>query len=200
MCHSDSGKCTDGCTRGFYGGLCQQTCGVCLDGVCDQKTGTCTIGCNLTGRKCDSDSSIADLKIGLSAAFSLFVVIILLALSPVYCKHLRFFKQHTIQGIIPHEAPRHEDQVPPDYCEIRDEDVDIVCELPGIRGDDSVTGAAPVMPVLADCFVADCDSSVNDVAAAEESPVDDNTYTHLVRPVVVEWPETVVNYVPPIEE
>ncbi|XP_048251519.1 uncharacterized protein LOC125379291 [Haliotis rufescens] len=222
MCHSDSGKCTDGCTRGFYGGLCQHTCEVCFDGVCDQKTGTCTIGCHLTGRRCDSsctfncsiaeclrvehcnqgdsDSDIVDLKIGLSAAFSLFVVIILLALSPVYCKHLRTFKQHKIQGIIPHEAPSHEDQVPPDYCEIRDEDVDIVCELPGIRGDDSVAGAAPVMPVLADCFAPDCDSADNDAATSEESGVDENTYTHLVRPVLVERPETVVNYVPPIEE
>ncbi|XP_071115914.1 scavenger receptor class F member 1-like [Haliotis cracherodii] len=53
-CHSDNGKCTDGCTRGFYGGLCQQTCEVCLDGVCDQSSGTCTIGCHLTGQTCDS--------------------------------------------------------------------------------------------------------------------------------------------------
>ncbi|XP_046547255.1 multiple epidermal growth factor-like domains protein 6 [Haliotis rubra] len=53
-CHIDTGSCTDGCANGFYGGRCQLTCNVCLGGVCDQKTGTCSNGCHLTGGRCDS--------------------------------------------------------------------------------------------------------------------------------------------------
>ncbi|XP_071115854.1 multiple epidermal growth factor-like domains protein 10 [Haliotis cracherodii] len=216
MCHSDSGKCTDGCTRGFYGGLCQHTCEVCLDGVCDQKTGTCTIGCHLTGRRCDStctfncsivecrqmeycnqgdsDSGTADLKIGLSTAFSLFVVTILLALSLFYCKHLRTGKDHKVQGIIPSEAPSHDDQVLPDYCEILDEDVDIMCHLPGISRKESVQATAPAMSVLAECFAPDSDSTVNGVASSNLSVADDNTYSHLKRS------KTVEDYVSPIDD
>ncbi|XP_071115905.1 multiple epidermal growth factor-like domains protein 10 [Haliotis cracherodii] len=221
MCHSDSGKCTDGCTRGFYGGLCQNTCEVCLDGVCDQKTGSCTNGCHLTGQTCDStctfNCSIAEclrvehcnqedtsrrhsgVQLATLLTSLLFLVVGSVVSVTICCRgRVRMLGQPTIQGIIPHEAPLHGDQVPPDYCEIRDEDVNI--ELPGIRGDDSVSRAAPVMPVLADCFAPDCDSAVNDAATSEESGVDENTYTHLVRPVVVDVPETVVNYVSPIEE
>ncbi|XP_071115904.1 multiple epidermal growth factor-like domains protein 10 [Haliotis cracherodii] len=188
MCHTDSGKCTDGCTRGFYGGLCQHTCEVCLDGVCDQKTGSCTKGCHLTGRKCDStctfNCSVAE------------------CLRVEHCNQGNYNTTMLpdLPGIIPHEAPSDEVQVPHDYCEIRDEEMDIVCELPGIRGDESVAGTAPAIPVLADCFAPDCDSADSDAATSEESGVDENTYTHLVRPVVVDVPETVVNYVSPIEE
>ncbi|XP_071115902.1 scavenger receptor class F member 1-like [Haliotis cracherodii] len=214
VCLRTNGDCIHGCRDGWFGpqcsspcspncrqntchpnsGKCQHTCEVCLDGVCDQKTGTCTKGCHLTEPKCDStctfNCSIAE------------------CLRVEHCNQGNYSTtmlpdlRHTIQGIIPHEAPSHEDQVPPDYCEIRDEDVDIVCELPGIRGDESVTGAgaAPAIPVLADNFVADCDSADSDAATSEESGVDENTYTHLVRPVVVDVPETVVNYVSPIEE
>ncbi|XP_046564402.1 scavenger receptor class F member 1-like [Haliotis rubra] len=53
-CQSDTGSCTDGCARGFYGERCHLTCNVCLGGVCDQKTGVCSKGCHLTGRRCDS--------------------------------------------------------------------------------------------------------------------------------------------------
>ncbi|XP_046547238.1 multiple epidermal growth factor-like domains protein 10 isoform X2 [Haliotis rubra] len=180
-CQSHSGSCTDGCARGFYGGLCQHTCEVCLDGVCDQKTATCTEGCHPIRRGCDStctfncsiadclycnrgvnDSNIVDLKIGLSTVTSMFVVIVLLALSRFFYKHLR----NKIQSINVAAAPSHDDQVLPDYCEIRDEDVAIMCELPAMNRNDSVTAAA-ALPVLAECFAPDCDDVVNDVAIAE---------------------------------
>ncbi|XP_046547240.1 multiple epidermal growth factor-like domains protein 10 isoform X2 [Haliotis rubra] len=232
-CQSDSGSCTDGCARGFYGGLCQHTCEVCLDGVCDQMSGTCTEGCQLTGRKCDStctancsiaeclscnhgvsDSSIADLKIGLSAVISMFVVIILLGLSRPFYKRLRT----KIQSINQDAAPSHDDQVLPDYCEIRDEDLATMCELPAMNRNDSVTGAAvPDMPVLAECFAPDCgdvvndvaiaecfapdcDDAVNDVATAEQSALDDDAYTKLIRNYVVERPERAGKYLSPIDD
>ncbi|XP_071115906.1 multiple epidermal growth factor-like domains protein 6 [Haliotis cracherodii] len=222
-CQSDSGKCTDGCTRGFYGGHCQHTCEVCRGGVCDQKTGTCTMGCHLTGQTCDftctfncsvaeclrvehcnqEDTSRRHSGIQLATLLtSLMFLVVGSVVSVTICcrRRVRMLGQHTIQGVIPYEAPSDEDQVPPDYCEIRDEDVNILYELPGIREDESVAGAAPAMPVLAECSAPDCDSADNDAATSEESGVDENTYTHLMRPVLVDVPETVVNYVSPIEE
>ncbi|XP_067654185.1 scavenger receptor class F member 1-like [Haliotis asinina] len=213
-CQSDSGSCADGCARGFYGGRCHLTCKVCRDGVCDQKTGTCTNGCYLTGRRCDStctfncsmeeckrleycnqgnnDSGIVDLKIGLSTAFSLFVVIVLLALSLFYCKHLRTKKDHQVQ------APTYDVSAYPNYCEILDEDVD---EPPGTKQMESVKGTESSLPVLADCFAPD--SAVDEVAISEQYVVDDdeNEYSKLhQRKVVVERPKTTESYVFPIAE
>lgn len=40
--------------NGFYGVFCNITCSVCLYGVCDQISGMCVKGCNISGRGCDS--------------------------------------------------------------------------------------------------------------------------------------------------
>ncbi|XP_046547257.1 multiple epidermal growth factor-like domains protein 10 [Haliotis rubra] len=186
-CQSDTGWCTDGCARGFYGGRCHLTCNVCLGGVCDQKTGTCFSGCHLTGGRCASTCTsncsmeeclrlehcnrevASGMQVATLSTTILFVVVgSLLAVGMCCRRRVGMARGNGILSINQAAAPSHYDQVLPDYCEIRDEDVAIMCELPVMNRNDSVPGAAvPDLPVLAECFAPDCDDAVNDIAIAE---------------------------------
>jgi hypothetical protein len=53
------------CSSGYYGELCQETCGNCSDGVtCNNVNGTCTNGCDVGvyGDKCKTRMSRIDVS------------------------------------------------------------------------------------------------------------------------------------------
>ncbi|XP_071086709.1 multiple epidermal growth factor-like domains protein 10, partial [Haliotis cracherodii] len=54
VCYNESGTCANGCINGYYGGFCNATCEICLDGICDQKFGTCIREGNFTDSTCKS--------------------------------------------------------------------------------------------------------------------------------------------------
>ncbi|XP_071115920.1 scavenger receptor class F member 1-like [Haliotis cracherodii] len=182
-CHRAGGDCIHGCEEGWHGQHCTSPCSA----NCTSK------GCNSTGSCGDqgySDSGNLYLTIGLSTAFSLFAMLLLLVLTLYCCKQSRIKRDHKVQGIIPCKEASQEDKVLPDYCEILDEEVDM-CAM---NQRQSVQGPAPVMPVLAECFGPVRDSVVNYDALSKIPGVDDNTYSDLTRP------KTLLNYLSPIKE
>ncbi|XP_071098502.1 scavenger receptor class F member 1-like [Haliotis cracherodii] len=126
------------CNPGFYGENCNKTCGVCIEGDCDQMTGMCFRGCNRTTHGCEPSCRVKctlaecttcpqdgndDQKTGsvltwLLASLLLPVSGILLTLCLCYCK--RFPKQR--------EQEEHQDQMQQD-------EVEYLQYLPTVQGD-----------------------------------------------------------------
>ncbi|XP_046347943.1 multiple epidermal growth factor-like domains protein 10 isoform X2 [Haliotis rufescens] len=99
------------CNPGFYGEHCNKACGVCIDGDCDQMTGMCFRGCNMTtlgcepscranctSAECDIDTCPHDeeksderdlhqsINMGLLTVLCLFVFCILITVCVCYCR------------------------------------------------------------------------------------------------------------------
>ncbi|XP_071115953.1 scavenger receptor class F member 1-like [Haliotis cracherodii] len=97
------------CNPGFYGKHCNKTCGVCIDGDCDQMTGMCSRGCNRTTLGCEpscrANCTLAECKtcpqdeeksderdlhqsinMGLLTVLCLFVFCILITVCVCYCR------------------------------------------------------------------------------------------------------------------
>ncbi|XP_046560267.1 scavenger receptor class F member 1-like isoform X3 [Haliotis rubra] len=93
-----NGTCVEGCRPGYFGDLCNNSCEVCRDGICDQKTGACINGCDvsegacersctsncsmdycLNAPTCDADSKVNVINIGLPTGCVAFLLALLVS-------------------------------------------------------------------------------------------------------------------------
>ncbi|XP_071115921.1 scavenger receptor class F member 1-like [Haliotis cracherodii] len=222
-----TGVCVDGCvagytgrdcrlcTAGFHGHSCNYTCDVCLDGLCDQMSGTCVIGCNTTGLDCDpacsNNCTVADcvtgscnqdesgdyiaILAGVPTTSVVVVVVILLAACLCYTRR---------STTSDHEVKSGPDTSSSVQCQkLKDLDLDLdlyavctgndYCEITNEDVDRARAARKQeqeeflcVMPVLADCF--------------HDEDGDDGLESYSRLLPGVGDPNAVVTYVSPIEE